>query len=317
MDGQRLGDALTRLAERRARREERRAGEDAGRSLYRLRPDGRGVRYHLYAEGLRRDGAGDVVLYLDGDYWLPALSRFHRPRGRTMRGLAAAAAEHGAALLAVDTPDRALGLGGFTWWVRHRENARWLRGFLEELPDLLPFQPRNIWVMGYSGGAELLAAELPRLFPSDEGPAFEEPDAADAPATGPAAPASTAASFAATGPTAAGPDAGSGEAGPAKGRTIPLAGAVMVGGGDPGGDPVPPPGGHSATPLLWWVGDRDGSPDPPRPLWSAARAARRGAAAYRAAGWNGASLRVVPRTGHRSYDLPTLLRASLASSDHG
>ncbi len=293
-----LGGALTRLAERRARREESRSAGDAGRSLYRLHPDGRGVRYHVYAGGLRRGGPGGVVVYLDGDYWLPALSRFHRPRGRTMRGLAATAAEHGAALVAVDTPDRAVGVGGLTWWVRHRENARWLRGFLDVLPTLLPFRPRHIWVMGYSGGAELLAAELRRLLPSGAGPGETDPADAGAWET-----------------VSAGADPG--EAEPAEGPAVPLAGAVMVGGGDPGNAPVPPPGEHAGLPLLWWIGDRDGSPDPPRPLWSAARAAQRGATAYRAAGWTGASLRVVPGTGHRSYDLPAVLRASLARGGRG
>ena len=274
-----------------------------GPSPHRLRRSEHGVRYRVYAEGLRRGGTGDVVLYLDGDYWLPALSRVHRPRGRTMRGLAAAAAEHEAALVAVDTPDRAFGLRGFTWWMRHRENARRLRGFLAELPGLLPFQPKHIWVMGYSGGAEFLAAELPRLFPDGAGPASMGSVSMEPPGSASASPAS-----ACPGPVAA----SSGEADHAREPATPLAGVVMVGGGDAGEVPVPPPGAHAGTPLLWWVGDRDGSPDPPRPLWSAARAARRGERAYRTAGWSGARLRVVAGAGHRSYDLPGILRASLS-----
>jgi hypothetical protein len=269
-----------------------------GASPHRLLRREHGIGYRVYAEGLRGGGAAGVVLYLDGDYWLPALSRVHRPHGRTMRGLAAAAAEHDAALVAVDTPDRAFGLRGFTWWVRYRENARRLRGFLAGLPGLLPFRPQHIWVMGYSGGAEFLAAELPRLFPTGAVSASAEPAGA-----APVSPAAAA--------------AGPGEADAGEEPAIPLAGAVMVGGGDPGQVPAPPPGGRAGAPLLWWAGDRDGSPDPPRPLWSAARAAQRGEAAYRAAGWSGASLRVVPGAGHRSYDLPGILRASLALSGRG
>ena len=304
-----LGRALTAHADRRAARRAPRE-EGPGLALHRRADDAApgnaaggnaggspadratrggatgGIRYHLDVGRLGSTPPTGLVVYLDGDYWLPSLSRFHSPRGRTMRGLAAAAAEHGAALLAVDTPDRAVGLAGFTWWVRHRENAEALVRLVRRVARELPTPPGRVWLMGYSGGAELIGFELPRLV---EGLAQG----------------------------AGGAGAGrAGESADDEGRAAPalrVAGAVMVGGGGPSGDPGPPPAGAAGLPLLWWVGDRDGSPRGSRLGWSAAAAARRGARAYRGAGWAGVVLRVVPRATHRSYDLPAILRESLAS----
>ncbi|MEV8165828.1 hypothetical protein AB0O80_08565 [Rothia kristinae] len=123
-------------------------------------PLGRTLRYHVYARGIRWDRPVGVVVYLDGDYWVPAQSRVHQPTGATMLRLGAIASARNLVLIAVDTPDRRYSKEGFTWWVRARANGRVLRVAARLARRRLPVDPARTWVMGYSGGAEFLTFDL-------------------------------------------------------------------------------------------------------------------------------------------------------------
>lgn len=123
-------------------------------------PLGRTLRYHVYARGIRWDRPVGVVVYLDGDYWVPAQSRVHQPTGTTMLRLGAIANARNLVLIAVDTPDRHYSKEGFTWWVRARTNGRVLRVAARLARRRLPVDPARTWVMGYSGGAEFLTFDL-------------------------------------------------------------------------------------------------------------------------------------------------------------
>lgn len=122
--------------------------------------DGRTGRFHVYARHIDPSRPVGVVFYLDGDYWIPATSRFHRPLGPTMLRLAAVANARNLVLVAADTPDRGRVLGGYTWWRRAGHNGRWFRAFAAHVVRRLRLDPERAWVMGYSGGAEFLTVDL-------------------------------------------------------------------------------------------------------------------------------------------------------------
>lgn len=226
--------------------------------VFRL-PGRRGLRFHVYARGIRWDRPLGVVYFFGGDYYVPAQTAVRRPTGATLLRLGAIANARNLVLIAVDTPDRRYSPSGLTWWVRSRLNGRIFRLFAMVAARRLRPDPALSWVMGYSGGAEFLTYDL-------------------------------------------------------LAHRVPhwlRGGAVMVGGGGVHTAPLPPPAGAADLPLHWWTGDADGSPEGSGPLWSAQAAAAEGLHAYREAGWRGARAHTVPGVGHRGYDLPGILRASL------
>ena len=220
----------------------------------------RGLRFHVYARGIRWEEPVGVVWYFDGDYYLPVHSAVRHPTGPTLLRLAAIANARNLVFIAMDTPDRRYSTSGFTWWVRARLNGRVFRLFARSLRRRLHPDPSRSWVMGYSGGAEFITFDLLR-------------------------------------------------------RQVPRwlrGGAVMVGGGGVQKPPETPGPELRKIPLTWWIGQEDGDLAAAAPgLWSAQQAARTGCEAYRAAGFSHATLRELPETGHRSYDLPQILRETL------
>lgn len=106
----------------------------------------------VYTEGVDFSRPVGVVVRLHGD----GAYEYHHPEYR-LDGLAEIAAQHNRILVAPLTPDT----GTTTWWRESEANADWLAGLMEQ--QVLPtygVDRSDIWWMGYSGGAELLAREL-------------------------------------------------------------------------------------------------------------------------------------------------------------
>ncbi|QGU07990.1 hypothetical protein COCCU_10355 [Corynebacterium occultum] len=106
----------------------------------------------VYTEGVDFSRPVGAVIRLHGD----GAYEYHNP-GYLLEGLAAVAAAENKILIAPLTPDSAT----TTWWKNSASNADWLAELLEQ--QILPeygIDRSDIWWMGYSGGAELLAHEL-------------------------------------------------------------------------------------------------------------------------------------------------------------
>ncbi len=106
----------------------------------------------VYTEGVDFSRPVGVVVRLHGD----GAYEYHHPEYR-LDGLAAVAAEDNKILVAPLTPDSAT----TTWWRDSEANADWLADLLEQriLPEY-GVDRSDVWWMGYSGGAEILAREL-------------------------------------------------------------------------------------------------------------------------------------------------------------
>lgn len=109
-------------------------------------------RYRLWASHLGVEPTG-FVLYLHGDghaEFDPASSD-----SALLDDHAAVAREHGLLLVAPITPDERTG----TWW-RDEASGEWLGEFIEHLQETHPIDRARTWLVGYSGGAEVITNVL-------------------------------------------------------------------------------------------------------------------------------------------------------------
>lgn len=120
-----------------------------------------GSNYHVYANNIDWNRPVGVVYYLDGDYWYNHQSKVHNPSGnQDLLAMARVANERNMLFVPVISPDKNAGGDGITWWQNLDGNGDWFRGFATWFQSSHSLDRNNVWVMGYSGGAEMIGFEL-------------------------------------------------------------------------------------------------------------------------------------------------------------
>lgn len=113
--------------------------------------------YHLFTDAAGSQPAG-LVVYFDGDgqYGHKNPASTWALGGRD--GLVAQAAARRLATLSIRTPDR---VGSETWWENGRVNAAYAAQLVEKTRTQLGVS--RVWVVGYSGGSQLITKWLTPL----------------------------------------------------------------------------------------------------------------------------------------------------------
>ncbi|WP_298046573.1 hypothetical protein [uncultured Cardiobacterium sp.] len=112
--------------------------------------------HHFSAAGLEgnyrlvspEDSDRGLVMYLHGD----GVKGYPSSMSDYLEQMA----DKGFALLVPQTPDTATG----TWWKNGEQNAAYLRAMIEDVCNRYNVDKGNIWLVGYSGGAELISYYL-------------------------------------------------------------------------------------------------------------------------------------------------------------
>ena len=107
-------------------------------------------QYHIYGEGLPGVGAG-LVVHLHGDEAYEHDNPTHNYGLGGNKGLIAVSKAKGYVFVSAKAPDT---VGAVTWWESGSRNADYLAELIEHLIDEYNIDDRNIWLSGYSGGAQ-------------------------------------------------------------------------------------------------------------------------------------------------------------------
>lgn len=107
--------------------------------------------YHLYGSHLAEaDGPLGLVVYLHGDG--EGRAEHRRPQEGILKAYADVAREHGMLMIAPQEPDP----GSDTWWGGEGRSAEWLRALVQDVSARYGVDARQLWFVGYSGGAEAI-----------------------------------------------------------------------------------------------------------------------------------------------------------------
>lgn len=108
-------------------------------------------RYHVYADGVRQPAGLLLQFHGDGAY------EFSNPRSSYSlggpSGIVAEASERGYLTVPVLSPDKS---GSITWWEDGARNATYVRDLVAQLKTEYAVDDSNIWLVGYSGGAQFI-----------------------------------------------------------------------------------------------------------------------------------------------------------------
>ncbi len=137
----------------------------SGTNLTYTSPQNVSSQYHVYADNIDWSQPVGVVFYFDGDYNRDDVdsSFFYNPKGDTMQGMANAAQKHNKVFVSVDTPDEFdpnKANDYATWWENADGNGDYFRSFAQEFIADSDIDESQVWLMGYSGGAEFITYEL-------------------------------------------------------------------------------------------------------------------------------------------------------------
>ena len=115
--------------------------------------NGLSSQYHVYAAGLPAGGANGLLLQFHGD----GAYEFKNPTSSYSlggsSGIVAEARKRGYITVPVLAPDKS---GDITWWENGAANAVYVRDLLAQLKTQYPIESENIWLVGYSGGAQFV-----------------------------------------------------------------------------------------------------------------------------------------------------------------
>lgn len=118
-------------------------------------------QYHVYADGIDWSRPVGVVYYLDGDYWYNHQSKVHSPNTNgDLLNMARVANERNMVFVPVISPDKNASGNGITWWESQDANGDYFRSFANWFQSHVGIDRNNVWVIGYSGGAEIQSFEL-------------------------------------------------------------------------------------------------------------------------------------------------------------
>lgn len=116
--------------------------------------------YHVWADGIDWSRPTGVLWYLDGDYTNPAWSRVMNPTGAEMTSIAAEANRRNLVCVAVNTPDVYRADVGYTWWYDRPSTAPYFRAFADWFNRTYGMDAGRQWLMGYSGGAQMVTGSI-------------------------------------------------------------------------------------------------------------------------------------------------------------
>lgn len=115
--------------------------------------NGLSSKYHVYAAGVPQDHAAGVVLQFHGD----GAYEFANPTSSYSlggpSGIVAQSRSRGYITVPVRTPDTT---GEITWWENGNANADFVADLLEKLKADYDIDTHDIWLVGYSGGAQFI-----------------------------------------------------------------------------------------------------------------------------------------------------------------
>lgn len=115
--------------------------------------NGLSSKYHVYAAGIPQDHAAGLVLQFHGD----GAYEFANPTSSYSlggpSGIVAPARARGYITVPIRTPDSA---GAITWWENGSANADFVADLLDTLEAGYNIDTEDIWLVGYSGGAQLI-----------------------------------------------------------------------------------------------------------------------------------------------------------------
>lgn len=115
--------------------------------------NGLSSKYHVYAAGVPQDHAAGVVLQFHGD----GAYEFANPTSSYSlggpSGIVAQSRSRGYITVAVRAPDST---GEITWWENGSANADFVADLLEKLKAGYDIDTDDIWLVGYSGGAQFI-----------------------------------------------------------------------------------------------------------------------------------------------------------------
>lgn len=113
--------------------------------------NGRSSRYHIYAAGVPQPAGLVLQFHGDGAY------EFTNPTSRYSlggsSGIVAQARSRGYITVPVLSPDKS---GSITWWEEGEANAVYVRDLLAHLKKTHGIKNDDIWLVGYSGGAQFI-----------------------------------------------------------------------------------------------------------------------------------------------------------------
>lgn len=120
-------------------------------------PDGVTSSYHVSSVGVDRSCPWGIMFWFEGDQdGHPSTSI---PDSERLQDLARVAARANLVLVVPDTPDHEDPFEA-TWWEDYRGNGIWFRSLATMLIGAWGADPGNLWLTGYSGGAEFISSEL-------------------------------------------------------------------------------------------------------------------------------------------------------------
>lgn len=115
--------------------------------------NGLSSKYHVYAAGVPQDHAAGVVLQFHGDgaYEFANPTSSYSLGGAS--GIVAQSRSRGYITVPIRTPDTT---GEITWWENGSANADFVADLLEKLKAGYDIDTDDIWLVGYSGGAQFI-----------------------------------------------------------------------------------------------------------------------------------------------------------------
>ncbi|MGW6659505.1 hypothetical protein [Rhodococcus sp. NPDC055024] len=115
--------------------------------------NGLSSKYHVYAAGIPQDHAAGLVLQFHGDgaYEFANPTSSYSLGGSS--GIVAQARSRGYITVAIRTPDST---GDITWWENGSANADFVADLLDTLKAGYNIDTEDIWLVGYSGGSQLI-----------------------------------------------------------------------------------------------------------------------------------------------------------------
>ncbi|MDO5701691.1 MAG: hypothetical protein Q4P36_09530 [Bowdeniella nasicola] len=214
--------------------------------------------YDLYVGAIDRSKPVGVLFYFDADS--SKASRFRYLDKGLMERLKASAARRNLVFVAAHTPGGPGKYGLYNWWDDPAKGV-YARNLGATVISRYRLDPSQVWMTGWSGGAELVTKELM-----------------------------------------------------SRGQTwFSGGGAIVMGGGEAARGVYRPPASVRAMPMRWYIGDRDGYGATVPKSWSARKAAERGLASYRRAGFTDLKLVTVRNQGH-FYDVAAVIERGLAET---
>jgi hypothetical protein len=110
-------------------------------------------QYHVYAAGISNTTPPCVVVQFHGDgaYEFKNPTSSYSLGGST--GIVAKSRAHGCITVPILSPDTA---GSITWWENGAANALYARDLISKLTSDYRIDTKRIWLVGYSGGSQLI-----------------------------------------------------------------------------------------------------------------------------------------------------------------